>query len=254
MKNFRFLILILFLLFADKAFAELTVDANHRHIKIDFFYHGSTVTISGQSEKGTDLIIKVSSPEGHQGFKKKGKAAGFLWMNMGELNFEHAPNLYFLHSTKRLEEILSPEEADANTIGYSALGNHIKITPVSDENEKTKWFEEFVKFKESSGLYANSSGNISLTQKNSGQDFSIKLDWPYKAPHGDYIVTVYAARNGRIIEQAETKVFVEQAGLVKALADMARDNGALYGLISIAIALGAGFGVGLVFRKGGGAH
>jgi hypothetical protein len=35
---------------------------------------------------------------------------------------------------------------------------------------------------------------------------------------------------------------------------MAKKNGALYGVISILSALGAGFGVGLIFRKGGGAH
>jgi hypothetical protein len=42
--------------------------------------------------------------------------------------------------------------------------------------------------------------------------------------------------------------------VVKSLADMAKNNAALYGLISIAVALGAGFGVGMVFRKSGGAH
>jgi hypothetical protein len=49
-------------------------------------------------------------------------------------------------------------------------------------------------------------------------------------------------------------VRVEQVGVVKALASMARDSAALYGIVSIAIALGAGFGVGLIAKKGGGAH
>ena len=41
---------------------------------------------------------------------------------------------------------------------------------------------------------------------------------------------------------------------MKTLADMAKNNGAIYGIISIVIALAAGFGVGMIFRKGGGAH
>jgi F0F1-type ATP synthase membrane subunit c/vacuolar-type H+-ATPase subunit K len=49
-------------------------------------------------------------------------------------------------------------------------------------------------------------------------------------------------------------VLVEQVGMVKSLAGMAKENAALYGGLSILAALGAGFGVGLVFRKGGGAH
>ncbi|MBI4824448.1 MAG: TIGR02186 family protein [Nitrospirae bacterium] len=245
---------VILLVASHKAEANLTLKANHDHIKVDFFYHGSTVTVSGQSELDSDLIIKISSPEGHQGFKKKGKAAGFLWMNLGEINFDHAPNLYFLHSTKRLQEMLSPEEADANTIGYSAIGKHMEITPVKDETERANWFEEFVKFKESSRLYYTSTGNIALSQEKGTQDFSIKLDWPYEASPGNYTVTVYAVKDNHIVEKAETPVLVEQVGLIKFLAGMAKENGALYGIISIAIALGAGFGVGLIFRKGGGAH
>ena len=47
---------------------------------------------------------------------------------------------------------------------------------------------------------------------------------------------------------------VEQVGMVKTLAGMAKDSAAVYGFLSIGIALSAGFGVGLVFRKGGGSH
>jgi hypothetical protein len=57
-----------------------------------------------------------------------------------------------------------------------------------------------------------------------------------------------------VVETAETHVFVEQVGMVKYLAGMAKNNGALYGVVSILAALAAGFGVGMVFRKGGGAH
>jgi Putative transmembrane protein (Alph_Pro_TM) len=78
--------------------------------------------------------------------------------------------------------------------------------------------------------------------------------WPYQAAPGDYLVTVYAVKNGKVVEQAESKVNVEQVGTVKTLATMAKNSAAFYGILSIGIALGAGFGVSLVFRKGGGSH
>ena len=56
------------------------------------------------------------------------------------------------------------------------------------------------------------------------------------------------------MDKAEAKVLVEQVGTVKTLADMAKKNGAVYGVFSILAALISGFGVGLIFRKGGGAH
>ncbi len=251
-------LLLLLPIFASKSSGELTIKANHDHIKINFFYHGDEVNVSGTSDEGLDLIVKITSPEIHQVFKKKGKVAGLLWMNVGTLNFEHVPNLYFLHTTGMLNDLLEDKDMDRQIIGYPALFRHVEVTsgektktPLT-EGEKERWFKEYVKFKESSGLYNVSEGDVSIKKSEKGlQDYHIRIQWPYQAPPGEYTITVYGIKDKKVIETAETKVFVEQVGGVKALADMARNNGALYGIISIVVAVLAGFGVGMIFRKGG---
>ncbi len=45
------------------ASAMLTAKANHDHITIDFFYHGSSVSVRGESDPGVDLVIKMTSPK-----------------------------------------------------------------------------------------------------------------------------------------------------------------------------------------------
>lgn len=239
---------------SDRASAQLTAKANHDHISIDFFYHGSSVSVRGVSDPGTDLIIKIASVEGEQALRKKGKVAGVLWMNVGQLTFNKVPNLYSLHSTRKIEDILSTDEMDKKVIGYQALVKHAEMEPATDAGEKEKWFGEFVKFKESSKLYSVTSGKIGLTENNGTQNYYVLLEWPYQARPDDYTITVYAVKDHRVVETAETHVSVEQVGVVKSLAGMARNNGALYGVVSIMAALAAGFGVGMVFRKGGGAH
>ncbi len=241
------------LLLTNTASAQLTAKANHDHITVDFFYHGSTVSVRGMSDPDTDLIIKLTSADGHQTLRKKGKVGGVLWMNVGELQIEDAPNVYFLHSTRSVEDILSRDEINKFILGYPALGSHVKMN-ASDGGERAKWFNEFVKFKESSNLYAASTGKISMTEKNGVQNYYILTQWPYQAPPGNYTVTVYAVKDKKVVETATSGVLVEQVGGVKAFADMAKNNAAVYGIISILAALSAGFGVGLVFRKSGGAH
>jgi len=241
--------------FASPASAMLTAKANHDHITIDFFYHGSSVSVRGISEPNTDLVIKITSPEGHQVLKQKGKVAGMLWMNVGQLKFENTPNFYEVFSTKKVEDILSREEMEKNVIGFSALAKHVEITPVANEEEKAKWFDEFVKFKQDSRVYLASAGTISTSMRTDGkQDYYVLTDWPYQAQPGDYLVTVYAVQNNKVVEQATSKVNVEQIGMVKTLATMAQNSPAIYGFLSIGVALGAGVGVSLVFRKGGGSH
>ncbi|HXW68471.1 MAG TPA: TIGR02186 family protein [Dissulfurispiraceae bacterium] len=236
------------------ASAALTIAANNDRLKIDFFYHGSTLTFTGVSDQGTDLIIKIAAPGGHQLLRKKGKVAGVLWMNVGELKFDHVPSLYSLHSTKKISDILSGEEQARHLIGYESLGKQTDIQPVANESDKTKWFDEFVKYKKASKLFAESEGDISLRVNAGEQHYYVSSPWPYQAAPGEYFVTVYAVKDKKVVATADTKVLVEQAGLVKSFASMAKNSAALYGVISIAAALVAGFGVGLIFRRGGGAH
>ena len=241
-------------LFTTNASADLTIKANHDHIKIDAFYHGSTVSVRGEADSGTDIVVKITSPNGHQFLKKKGKAGGFLWMNVGDLNLDNTPNLYFLHSTAKLDNILGQEELDKYVLGYPSVKTHADIKPVSDETEKTKWFDEFIKFKESTNLYKTSSGDITITEEGGKQKYYILCDWPYQALPGDYLVTVYAVKDNKVIETADQKVLVEKVGAVKMLSNMANNQGALYGILAILAALGSGFGVGIIFGKDGGAH
>jgi uncharacterized protein (TIGR02186 family) len=237
------------------ASAMLTAKANHDHITIDFFYHGSTVSVKGLADPGRDLVIKISSPDDHQVLKQKGRVAGTLWMNVGKLSFEKTPDFYEVFSTRTLDSILTREEQRKYVLGYPALAGHVDISPVASEAEKTQWFDEFVKFKEASNLYGASVGKIETVMQSDGhQQYAIMTQWPYQAAPGEYTVTVYAVKDGKVVEQAEAMVKVEQIGLVRTLASMAKDSAAFYGILSVGIALGAGFGVGVVFRKGGGSH
>jgi len=239
---------------AGQAAAEISLIANHDHITIDFFYHGSSVSARGLTEPGTDVIIKIAGPDGKETLKEKGKTAGVLWMNVGTLHFEKTPDLYEVYSTRPIEQILTPEEADREVLGYPALSKHLVLEPVASAADRQKWVGEFIRFKENSKLYGGSTGAIAIEPKDGKQAYYIKTEWPFQAPPGDYTVTAYAVRDGKVIEKIVKPVDVKQVGIVQTLAKMAKNNGALYGLLSIAMALSAGFGVGLIFRKGGGAH
>jgi len=233
--------------------AQLTARANHDHITVGLTYHGSEVSVRGISDPGMDLVVKIDTPETHMSMKKKDKVGGILWMNTGDEKFENVPDIYFLQSTKELDSIMSPEEQEKYIIGYKSLEKHIEIEPAANETEKDKWFGEFIKYKEASNLYKTGNGGFELEDKDGSQSYFMKFDWPYQAKPGDYTVTVYALKDGKVTETATAMVDVEQVGAVKMLSGMAKNKSALYGALSVIIALAAGFGVGIVF-KGGGAH
>jgi len=233
--------------------AQLTARANHDHITVGLFYHGSEVSVRGISDPGTDIVVKIEGAEGEMSLKKKDKVGGMLWMNVGDEEFKDVPTVYFMRSSKDLDAMLTPEELNKYVIGYSALENHAEIEPVENQTEKDRLFDEFVKLQEKGKLFKVDSGDIELSEKDGLQSYYTVFDWPYQAKPGDYEVTVYAVKDGKVTETATAAVDVKQIGVVESLSKMSRNNGALYGALSVIIALAAGFGVGLVF-KGGGAH
>jgi len=234
--------------------AKLTVNANHDHVGITFFYHGSSVGISGISDPDADIIVKISAPEAHQALKRKGKVGGVLWMNVDTVEYKEVHPLYFLASTRPVEDLLSRDERLRYGIGYAALEQSATIEPVENDEEKDHWFTEFVNYKEKSKLYSVKDGNFDFNTVNGEREFRVVFDWPYQAPPGDYDVSVYSIKNGKIRETVGSKVDVAQEGGIKYLATMAKNRGAVYGIVSILAALMAGFGVGMIFKKGGGAH
>ena len=86
-------------------------------------------------------------------------------MNVGELKCEKVPNLYFVQCSKKLDELLAVCEQDRCVLGYPALERHMNMEPAKDQAEKNKWFGEFIRYKESKKLFANSRGQFSDIQR-----------------------------------------------------------------------------------------
>lgn len=238
-----------------KASATISANADINRITINSFYHGRGVTVSGICDPAVDIAIRVTSAGDETAtLKRKGKAAGVLWMNVGELEFDKAPYLYLMQGTADINDLLSAAEAEKHTLGYASLGKRIEVGNLETPAERARWLDEFINYKEHQNLYAQQQGGVSFHDHPAGRLYTAAFNWPYQARPGDYRVEVFAIKDGKVVEKAATPLRVEQAGAVKFLAAMARNNGAMYGVLSIVIALVCGFGVGIIFRKGGGAH
>lgn len=218
-------------------------------IPINLMYHGTTLAVTGDSAPGDDLIVKVSSETVDVHLKYKGKASGFLWMKMGNMEFKNVPNVYMLYSTGSVKNLLNESGRAANMIGYDAIRAGSEMERSDGKEVEAKWFDEFLKFKKADLLYNSTEGTITRQ----GNQFSLNVDWPFQAPPATYTVDVFAVRDGNIVDKNSATFTVAQTGIVKQLSGMAFNNSALYGFVAVVIAMVAGFAVGAVF-KGGGSH
>lgn len=241
------------LAFTAPAALAITCDVSPKEIPITISYHGAKLTITGQTDPKDDLILKISSKPHDTAMKHYGKVGGLVWMKTGGLEFKDVPGVYLVNTTKDLNLILSEQERSRYQLGYDAMAKATKIEDDKGQPAERKWFDEFTRFKEKEMIYKIEQGTITQHGEK-GNTFEIVVNWPYQAPPGIYNVDLLAVNNGKVVDKAATTFEVKRVGIIAALSKMAVDQAALYGIMSVLIALAAGSAVGAIFKKGGGSH
>lgn len=232
----------------------LTTQVTPQHIPINIMYHGAQLSIQGESDINDDLIVRISTEPAEVHMKYKGKAAGLFWMKMGDMNFEHVPAAYLLYSSRNLDSLLQADVRIKEGIGFASIKAHATVESSAKEMDPERWIAEFIKLKKAENLYLVQEGTITRRQAADGNEYQLDVQWPYQAAPGTYNVEVFAVRDGNVVDRAETSLTVARAGLVAQLSNLAFNHAALYGIISIVVAMAAGLAVGALFKKGGGAH
>jgi uncharacterized protein (TIGR02186 family) len=228
----------------------LTVKATPQDIPINLLYNGVQLSIKGKSDVNDDLIIKISNTPGDAHMRYKGKAAGLFWMKMGDIRFEHVPAAYLLATSRGIDQLLQKDEQIAEGIGFESIKAATNIESSAEGIDRERWINEFIKLKQAEKLYQIHEGTV----KKQNGEYRLDLKWPYQAAPDTYKVEVLAVRDGRIVDRSETGLTVARSGIVAKLSRLAFGHAAVYGLVAIVIAILAGFAVGALFKKGGGAH
>ncbi|MGV1100536.1 TIGR02186 family protein [Thiovibrio sp. JS02] len=240
--------------FSAAAAQALTAEVAPKEIPITLSYHGAKLTITGQSGANDDLVVKISNESHDAAMKYKAKVGGVVWMKKGSLDFKNVPGVYLVTSTADLGRILSDAERSQYQLGYDALAASSSIVAAGGEPADGKWFAEFIRFKEMEMVYSIQQGTITRQHGENGNTFQVEVAWPYQAPPGVYNVEILAVNGGKVVDKAATTFEVQRVGITAALSNMAFNQAALYGIMSVVIAMAAGFAVAAVFKKDGGSH
>lgn len=216
-------------------------------ITIGAFFDGARISASAEIPAGCDAIFEVSGKSYEQELLRKGRRWE-LWMNVGEIDIEGAPGLYLVTSSR-------PDLPDAVAVesgmGYQALEQSVSFKgKLQEQIPVDELFKEFVRLKESHGLYGSYPGKVEIKPEGDGlslarADFRI----PVRVSPGTYQVCFAALRDGRVTARQCRPLHIKRVGLPAFLNSLAHRRAALYGLLAIAIAVVAGFLTGAVFKK-----
>jgi len=232
---------------SDGLAQSIRFDQDNYRIEINANYRGTALKVTGKNARYQDIILKLEGKPQEIELNRKGKWL-FLWMNVGKVKVENAPAIYYVISTKELNEISPDSVMIPLNVGYSALEKKIQFN--SEEPLNGDEFSEFILLQEHQDRYRVLSGSIEFESVSQNLDnFSVVFDLPAMIPPGTYTLTGLSFKEGNLESQATSKLVVEKKGLPLIITNLAYNSAALYGIVAILAAILTGLLMGVIFGK-----
>ncbi|SHE90326.1 conserved hypothetical protein [Loktanella atrilutea] len=211
-------------------------------VSITASFDGSDILIFGAvsrtAPEPTDLgplgvIIAVSGPDQPVSVFRKARQFG-IWINADEVEVDRAPSFYAVATSAPIADILRDTEDLRHRITIPRAIRSVGAT-VSDSAAFT---DALIRIRARNGLFQMKEGTVDLQQDTL---FRTSFRLPANLLEGDYLARIFLTRGGRLIDEHSTVIPVQKVGLERWLYNLAHVQPLLYGLLSLVIAVAAGW-------------
>ncbi len=243
----RFLIFIFIFLpfFINKSYGNQNLIAEFldNKINIDVGFTGKKLSYFGAIDTKGDLVIIVTGPRKKIKVFKKEKKIWF-WINTKARVFSDVPSYYFVATSTPLNQIKNDSFLKINQIGLKNL--RFEGAEEIEEKERLKWREGIINSMKKMGNYFSTSGKIEIIDD---RLFKTEITFPSDIAEGTYIVDTLLLNNVSVIGSKRSFINVSKSGIGEKVYLFAAENGLLYGIFAVIVAMLFGFLVNEVIRK-----
>ncbi|MBZ4022569.1 hypothetical protein CKO11_08880 [Rhodobacter sp. TJ_12] len=243
-------VMLIWLMLALPAQAEKVVAGlSEEDIGITASFDGSTVLLYGAVKRDAPeppgrlgVIVTLEGPMQRVTVRRKSREFG-IWVNTGKVVVPEAPSYYAVASSAPLERILPPALDALENISLP-LAMRAFAGPLG-ESDTRPYAEALMRIREKAGVYQLTRNPVKLVQDTL---FRADFELPANLIEGDYTARIFLLRDGNLIDRAERPIRVRRVGLERFTYMMSQDRPALYGLMSLALAVFAGWAASAAFR------
>jgi len=246
----RLLLILAFLLPGGAAAEEVVAALSQTRVAITTGFSGSEIFIYGAIKREApaprdttlDVVVAVEGPSRPVTVRRKERRLG-IWVNGPGVRVDQAPSFYAVATTRGYFESISHTEDLRHRVGLDHVVRLIGDT--QDEVYPEDYRRAVIRLRKDRGLYAEHEGGVRLTDDTL---FQTRIALPAQLVEGDYRARVFLTRDGEVIDIFESAIAVRKEGLERLIFTMAHERPALYGMLSIAVALAAGWLASALFR------
>ncbi len=221
---------------------QVVLGLSQNEVSITATFDGSDILIYGAvrrdkppADPPLEVIVAVTGPEQRVTIRRKARRFG-IWVNVEAVEVDAAPSFYAVASTGPLAEVLSQTEDLRHRV---SLDRAVRAVDVADDAEDVGAFLtalERIRVRE--GRYSIDENAVALAEATL---FSTSIGLPADLTEGIYRARIFLTRDGAVVDMLETQIPVRKVGLERWLYTLAHGQPLVYGIMSLAIAVAAGW-------------
>ena len=233
-----------------RAAEEVVADLSQSRVGITATFDGSEILVFGAVKRdapigpddGVEVIVTVAGPSTPVLVRKKDRVAG-IWVNTTAVEVDAAPSFYRIVTTGPLDELLSATEDLRHAISIDRAIRSVGAP--ADVSDAAAFTEALVRIRTDAGLYAVDEEGVSIRDQTL---FRANIALPANLTEGNYLTRIFLTRDGSVVARHDTTIHVSKVGLERWIFVLAHESPLIYGLLSLAIAIAAGWGASAIFR------
>ncbi|WP_298565607.1 TIGR02186 family protein [uncultured Aliiroseovarius sp.] len=244
-------LLLFFIALALPARSEKVVAGlSQNRVSITATFVGSEILIFGAVKRDKpppegdplQVIVVVEGPASPVTVRRKAKRFG-IWVNTDAMELAAAPSFYAVATSAPLSQTVSILDDLRHLI---SVERSIRISDNPFTNEDPRDFSAaLIRIRENNGLYTLMENTVNLREETL---FDTRIALPANLTEGDYRTRIFLTRGGYVASQYETVINVQKVGLERWIFNLAHEQPLIYGLLSLVIAIAAGWGASAAFR------
>jgi uncharacterized protein (TIGR02186 family) len=197
-------------------------------------------------KSGYDLVVTVSGPKESIVTRRKDRAFG-IWVNAESRNFIDVPSYLAVMSTKPVEEFVNIDLARRLQLGLRRTLLPQQIGPDLGDTARDDPFRmAFLRLKMSKHLYVEQTAGVTFLTPTL---FRTTIPLPAEVPIGTYDIDIKLFADGIALTRANSAFEIVKVGFEQFVATSAQNNGVLYGIATVSLALMTGWFASIVFRR-----
>jgi uncharacterized protein (TIGR02186 family) len=241
----RWLLALVLILGWPAQAGEIVGGLSQNRVSLTANYSGSEILIFGairhdaartEPDAPFDVIIVVEGPRQPVAIWRKARRLG-VWVNVDVAYMASVPSFYAVATTAPLAQILSPDEDARRRISAAQAIRPEQVT--GDVGDSADYTAALLRLRTQAQAYQTLTRWVTLDRDIL---FRANVRLPANLTEGAYTTRMYLVREGEVVHQFRTAIFVRKEGLERWLSQLAYDQPLIYGLLALAIALVAGWG------------